>query len=150
MGVFDPSTFLDVSINEANSTQSEPVPVGEYMAVTNEPVIRPWQSKDGTKSGIALDVPLEIDDAAVKAKLGRDKVTVTYGIMLDLNETGGIDTGKGRNIKLGKLRDALDLNKPGVPFNFRMLAGRALKVSIKHRVDGENIYSDVAGVARPA
>lgn len=150
MGVFDPSTFLDVSINEANATQSEPVPVGEYLAVTGDPVPRNWQSKDGTKSGVALDVPLEIDDAAVKAKLGRDKVTVTYGIMLDLNESGGIDTGKGRNISLGRLREAIGLNAPGVPFNFRMIAGHPLRVTIKHDVQGDNIYARVAGVARPA
>lgn len=150
MGTFDPNSFLDVNLTEANSTQSEPVPVGEYMALTGDPAMRPWQSRDGLKSGVALDVPLEIDDAGVKAKLGREKVTVTYGIMLDLNESGGIDTGKGRNVKLGRLRDALGLNEPGVPFNFRQISGRPLKVSIKHRVDGDNIYTDVAGVARPA
>jgi hypothetical protein len=75
---------------------------------------------------------------------------VKYGIMLDLNESGGIDTGKGRNVPLGRFREALDLNKPGQPFAFRMIAGRPVKVSIKHRIEGDQIYSDVAAVARPA
>jgi hypothetical protein len=150
MGAFDPNTFLDMQFTEANSTQSIPVPVGEYLAITEEPIIRNWTSKDGSKSGIALDVPLAIDDAKVRAELGREKVSVRFGIMLDLNDSGGIDTGKGRNVQLGRLREALDLNQPGKPFSFRMLAGRPVKVSIKHRVDGDMIYADVAGVARPA
>lgn len=150
MGTFDPNTFLDTTLTEANATSATPVPVGEYIGVTEEPVVRNWTSKDGTKSGLALDVPISIDDPRVREVTGRDKNSVRYGIMLDLNESGGIDTGKGRNVGLGRLREALDLNKPGQPFSFRMLAGRPVKVTIKHRVDGDNIYADVAGVARPA
>ena len=150
MGTFDPSSFLDITVTDANSTQSIPVPVGEYPAVASEPEVRQWNSRDGTKSGLALDITWEIDDAGVKQTLGRDKVTVRQGIMLDLNESGGLDTGKGRNVNLGRLREALDLNRAGAPFNFRMIAGRAAKVKIEHRVDGENIYADVKGVARLA
>lgn len=149
-GSFDPASFLDVSISDPNSTQLVPVPTGEYLGITGEPVPRNWTSKDGTKSGIAIDVPIEIDDAGVKALLEREKVTVRYGIMLDLNESGGIDTGKGKNVNLGRLREALGLNVAGQPFSFRMIPGRPVKVKIKQRVEGENIYSDVEAVAKPA
>jgi hypothetical protein len=148
MGTFDPSSFLDLTVTDSNSTQATPVPVGEYPAVASEPEIRQWNSRDGTKSGLALDIIWDVDDAGVKSTLGRDKVTVKQGIMLDLNESGGLDTGKGRNVSLGRLREALGLNTPGVPFNFRMIAGRAAKIKVEHRVDGENIYADVKGVAR--
>jgi hypothetical protein len=150
MGIFDPSTFLDATINEANSTVSTPCPEGEYAAIAGEPVIRQWTSKDGTKSGLALDINWEIDGgsySAVKAAVGRDKVFVRQGIMLDTNAQGGLDTGKGMNVGLGKLREAVRLNKAGQPFSFRMLQGQVAKVSVKHRIDGEQIFADVKAVA---
>ena len=147
--MFNPDQFLDMTINEVNSTQTVPVPVGEYTALVSDVKCRQWQSKaDPSKSGLTLDVTWEIDDAAVKQLLGRDKVTVKQGIMLDLTESGGMDMGKGRNVGLGRLREALDLNRPGVAFSFSMLPGRLAKVSVSHRIDGENIYAEVKSVAR--
>ena len=147
--MFNPDQFLDMQVTDSNDTKSIPVPVGEYTAVAEEVKCRQWTSKkDPSVSGLTLDVKWAIDDPAVKELLGREKVTVNQGIMLDLTDSGGLDMGKGRNIGLGRLREALDLNKPGEPFSFSMVAGRVAKVSISHRVDGENIYSEVKGVAR--
>lgn len=151
MSTFDPTTFLDMSTTDANSTQSVPVPVGEYMAVVSKVDARPWQSKqDPTKSGMALDLLWEIDDSAVKEALGRDKVTVKQGVMLDLTEAGGLDMGKGKNVGLGRLREATNLNQPGQAFSFRMLEGRMAKVSVTHRIDGDNVYAEVKQVAKLA
>ena len=147
--MFNPDQFLDMTITDSNSTQTVPVPVGEYTALVSDVKCRQWQSKaDPSKSGLTLDVTWEVDDAAVKQLLGRDKVTVKQGIMLDLTEAGGLDMGKGRNIGLGRLREALNLNAPGQPFSFSMVAGRIAKVSVSHRIDGENIYAEVKGVAK--
>jgi len=148
MGTFDPSTFLDLTVTDPNSTVMTPVPEGEFTAIAGEPVIRQWTSKDGTKSGLALDIPWEVDDASVKAALGREKVTVKQGLMLDLNPQGGLDTGKGMNVSLGRLREAVGLNTAGQSFSFRMLQGKVAKISVKHRLDGEQVYSDVKGVTR--
>lgn len=151
MGTFDPQQFLDTNITDANSTQFIPIPEGDYNMISTDVQVRPWNSRDGTSSGLALDIKYEVDDAGVKELLGRDKVTVKQGIMLDLNAGGGISTEKGRNVQLGRLREAMDLNKPGEPFNFRMLAGRVVKGHIKSRVaDDGQIYNDVTAVARPA
>ena len=147
--MFNPDQFLDMTITDANSTQTVPVPVGEYTALVSDVKCRQWQSKsDPSKSGLTLDVTWEIDDAAVKQLLGREKVTVKQGIMLDLTESGGLDMGNGRNVGLGRLREALDLNRPGVGFSFSQLPGRLAKVAVSHRIDGENIYSEVKSVAR--
>ena len=145
---FDPQSFLDATFTEANSTKSVPVPVGEYAALIGKVECRPWTSKDGTKSGVALDVTWEITDANVLALLERDKATVKQGIMLDMTEAGGLDFGKGKNVTLGRLREATSLNEPGQPFGFSMLAGRMAKVNVTHRVDGDNIYAEVKGVAK--
>lgn len=147
--MFNPEQFLDQQFTEANDTKLVPVPVGEYTAIAGEVKCRQWQSKaDPSKSGLTLDITWEIDDPAVKELLGRDKVTVRQGIMLDLTESGTMDMGKGRNVGLGRLREALNLNQPGQAFSFSMIPGRLAKVSVTHRIDGENIYAEVKSVAR--
>jgi hypothetical protein len=147
--MFNPEQFLDQQIVESNSTQSVPVPVGEFLSVASEVKSRQWTAKDDpSKTGIALDIIWNIDDASVKELLGREKVTVKQGIMLDINEAGQLDMGKGRNVGLGRLREALGLNVPGQPFSFNMIPGRVAKISISHRIDGENIYAEVKAIAK--
>lgn len=146
--MFDPNSFLEMQVTESNDTKATPVPVGEYTAVIGEVKVRPWQSKkDPSKSGMSLDVTCEVDDANVKEFLGRDKVVVRYSPMLDINEAGMLDMGKGKNLGLGRLREATDLNVPGTPFSFLMLTGRVIKVSVTHRIEGEDIFAEVKSVA---
>ena len=147
--MFNPDQFLDMQIEGQNDTKIVPVPAGEYTAMIEEVKVRQWQAKaDPSKSGLTLDVQWSIDDASVKELLGRDKVTVKQGIMLDLTDAGGLDMGKGRNIGLGRLREALDLNQPGRPFSFTMLTGRVARVSVSHRIADDNIFAEVKQVAR--
>lgn len=148
---FDPNTFLNTTYEEANDTKITPCPVGEYLAVASKVDAKTWASLDGSKSGVKLEILWEIDDANVKQLLGRDKVTSRQNIWLDLNEAGtGLDLGKGKNVGLGRLREALDLNTPGQAFAFSMIEGRLAKVMVSHRVDGEDIYDEVKKVAKPA
>lgn len=148
---FDPNTFLNTTYEEANDTKITPCPVGEYLAVASKVDAKTWASRDGSKSGVKLEILWEIDDANVKQLLGRDKVTSRQNIWLDLNEAGtGLDLGKGKNVGLGRLREALDLNTPGQAFAFSMIEGRLAKVMVSHRVDGEDIYDEVKKVAKPA
>lgn len=148
--MFNPEEFLDQQIVESNSTQTVPVPVGDYMAIPTDVKCRSWQSKnDPSMSGLALDIIWEIDSPELKELLGRDKVTAKQGVMLDINDAGQLDMGKGRNVGLGRLREALGLNNPGQPFSFTMIPGRPAIIKIAHRIDGENIYAEVKGVARP-
>ena len=148
---FDPNTFLNTTYEEANDTKITPCPVGEYLAVASKVDAKTWASLDGSKSGVKLEILWEIDDANVKQLLGRDKVTSLQSLWLDLNEAGtGLDLGKGKNVGLGRLREALDLNTPGQAFAFSMIEGRLAKVMVSHRVDGEDIYDEVKKVAKPA
>ncbi len=147
--MFDAQSFLDQQVTDANSTIQTPVPEGEFQAVIEKVDCRQWTSKkDPTQSGLALDIVYIVEDPVVKELLGRDKVTVKQGIMLDLTDAGGLDLGKGKNVGLGRLRESVDLNTPGQPFSFAMLPGRMNKILVKHRVDGDTIYAEVKGTAR--
>lgn len=146
--MFDPNQFLDQQIVEANDTKRVPCPVGEYPAVVEEIKARPWASKkDTSKAGMTLDVTWSIQDPAVLEAVGRDKVTVRQGVMLDLTAAGGLDFGPGKNLGLGRLRSAVGKNVPGQPFSPNMLVGLMAKVSVTHRADGEDLYDEIKAVA---
>lgn len=148
--MFDINNFLDQTTTEANSTQALPVPIGVYTAVIDEVTARQWASrKDPSLSGIVIDVKWSIDDESVKQLLDRPQVFVRQGIMLDITPTGGLDFGKGKNVSLGRLREAVDLNQPGVPFSFAMLKGRIAKIQVDHRIDEQGIpRAEVKACAR--
>lgn len=150
--MFDPQSFLDTSIEGANSTQSIPVPAGDYTAVIDKVTSRQWTKKDDpTVSGVALDIIWSIDDQSVKELLDRDKVVVKQGVMLDMNDTGtGLDMGKGKNVGLGRLREALGKNNPGERFSFSQLPGCVAKIRVKHRADKDQIFAEVEAVSRLA
>lgn len=150
MSNFDPTAFLAQTVTEANDTSVIPAPEGEFLAVADKVDVKQWSKKDGSASGLKLSVLWDIQDEAVKAHCGRETVKVGQDIMLDLTETGGLDLARGRNVNLGRLREALNLNTPGQPFSFSMVQGRMAKVNIKHRVDGADIYAEVKAVANPS
>jgi hypothetical protein len=147
-GTFDPSTFLNTQYDEALDTSRTPCPVGEYLAIADKVDVRPWAAKDGSSSGLKAVILWDVQDDNVKQLLGYDKVVVPQEQMLDLTETGGLDMGKGKNVGLGRIREALDLNTPGQPFAFSMIQGRMAKVMVSHRAVGEDLYAEVKKLAK--
>jgi len=148
--IFDPSAFLDATITEP-STKRLPLPAGrDFVAIVGEVKARTWQGKaDPTKSGVVMDVPLEVDLSAYPdVQIGATKVTLTDGIMLDLTEAGMIDNSPGKNGKLRRYREALNMNKPGDAFSFRAMQGRTIKVKISHRTYEGDIFDQVDSVAK--
>lgn len=146
--MFDAQAFLESTVTEANDTKVVPVPQGEYTGLIDKLEAGQWQSKDGTKSGFKISVTWAIDNPEVKAFLGRDNVTVRQDIMLDVLEDGRLDTSKGKNVGLGRLREAVDLNQPGQPFSFNMLPGRVARIGVTHRVYNDDTFAEVKTVAR--
>lgn len=150
MGAFDPSTFLDTPVSGVSSTKLEPIPDGEYPGIFKlaDPPIVEWTKKDGSMSGLKLVGKVVLDDPALKEKLGRQEVSVKYDIMLDLTDDGKLDMGKGKNVALGRLREATGLNQPGEAFSWRMLDGRPVKAKVTQRLVGEDIFNDVKAVTK--
>lgn len=145
---FDPATFLNQEFNEALDTKVVPCPAGEYLGLAEKVEVKPWAAKDGSSSGLKLVILWDIQDENVKSLLGRDTVRVGQDQMLDLTETGQLDFGKGKNVGLGRIREALGLNTPGEPFSFGMIQGRLAKVKVSHRAVGEDMYAEVKAIAK--
>lgn len=139
---FDPDLILNQQTTDATDTNFVPVPEGEFRAAIDE--IKPRTAGDKP----VLEVKWIIDDDTVRAETGMDKPSVRQTLWLDLTTQGGLDMGKGKNVGLGKLREALGQNRPGQAWMPGMLVGGVALVSIKHRAGKEagEIFADVKGV----
>ena len=150
MSAFSADAFMNQEFDQANDTKTTPCPEGDFLGLAEKVDLRSWVSKkDPSMSGVTLDIAWIIEDENVKQELGRDKVTVRQGIMLDLTPEGNLDMGKGRNVQLGKLREALGLNIAGQPFSFNMIPGKMARVAVKQDPPDDNgdIFSKVRAVA---
>lgn len=140
---FNPDEFLNQTFDQSLDTKVIPCPVGEYQAIAEKVTVVPWAARDGSSSGLKIVILWDIQDDNVKAITNRDPTRVKQDQMLDLTETGQLDLAKGKNIGLGRIREALGLNTPGEPFAFSMIQGRMAKVLVSHRAAGEDMFDEV-------
>lgn len=147
---FDPSVFLDATIT-APTIRRPPLTPGVYNSIIADVKPRKWQSKDGTKAGWVLDVIHEIEVPADQAsRVGQTAIKLTNNGFLDLLPDGrGLDNAPGKNRLTRNYRDALDMNKPGDSFSFRMMIGRPCKVMVKNEVYQGDIVDNIDAVAKP-
>lgn len=138
--MFDTESFLSTTVEGEMSTEFVPVPEGEYTAIIKDVKARQ------AKSSHIMDVVWEIDDPEVREVTGMENPTVRQSIFLDMTESGSLDLGKGKNIALGRLREALGQNGPGA-WAPSMLLGQAAKVRVEHRIYEGKTFADVKAVA---
>jgi hypothetical protein len=137
--MFDIDKFLESSA-DTGSTKFEPIPAGEYLAMIDDVQLR------AAGSGVVLDVTCLLQAPEVAQKIGREKLSVRSGIFLDLNASGGLDMGAGKNIRLNKLREACGMNTPMPVKQLRdQLKGKTVKVAVTLRPDknSDAIYNDI-------
>lgn len=140
-----------MTFRETNSTEFVPIPVGDYPFCVTKVEVTEWKSGDNTKSGLKCTLTGDLIDTngTIKEATGRDTNTAKYEVMLDLTPEGGLAFGKGLNVRLGRLREATDLNKSGQDFNFQMFAGKMVTASIKHRIYNGEPIAFIDAVAKP-
>lgn len=146
MSAFSPENFMNSSTEEASDTQYVPVPEGEYTAAIAGVTPRT------TQTGKALlSVQWKVDDEAAREATGQAEPSVFQTIWLDLKEDGNMDMSRGKNVGLGKLREALGQNAPGKPWSPGMLLGGVAKIKIAHSIDKRDnvsINAEVKAVAK--
>jgi hypothetical protein len=130
MSTFNPEAFMQSSVSEASDTQYLQVPEGEFAAAID--AVTPRTTQTGKA---LLNVKWKVTDPVAQEATGMAEPTVFQTIWLDVTEQGGLDMGKGKNVGLGKLRDALGQNKPGQPWSPGMLVGGVAKIKVAHSID---------------
>lgn len=131
----------------ANDTKYPICPAGEYPAVVDKYEGRQMSTANGIST--ILDITWVIMDEDVKKTLGMERPTVRQSVFLDLTGEGRLDTSAQKNIKLGRLREALHLNDPSKEFSFDQMVGVTAMVTIGHTVDkndSEVVYANVTKV----
>jgi hypothetical protein len=160
--------FMSSGTNSALSTERTLVPAGQYLLTILDDVgseeyrtvhLRKGvsHSRDGEpRPWMLMNVPCQIqqrlDDPSDQTCQGR---LVTYTLFLDLKFNGeeiqGLDTAPGANIKLGKLREAVNQNNVGEDWTPHNLGGQVLVGDVRHNtrtVNGEErTYAEVVAVA---
>lgn len=145
-GMFDPDTFLDSYVEEANETERVLIPAGVYAAFVEDVDSRSGSKEDGSP-WVQLVIKWNIEDAGVQESLNRDKVLLTDAFFIDLNDDDAIATGVNKNVRLGKLRKAVGKNDGR--FSPRDLLGCRALINVKHSVNKEtgNVREDVKDYA---
>jgi hypothetical protein len=145
----NPEMLLESAVKAAFDTKVLPCPEGEYTLLISKLTLRSGTNKNGEPYNM-LNVLLSVEDQGVREELGRDEVYVQHACMLDIVDnpkTGQpmLDPGKGKNIDLGRLREACDLNDPKQEFNMNMLLNRLIKGKVSQRTDEEtgDVYAEV-------
>lgn len=155
--MFDPESFLNTSVDApVGDTVIAQCPEGEFTAMIDDfdaNAFRSFEGKEGTqnagKSYTVFQPVFVIQDAAVQAELGREKVVVPHkGIFLDFDSSGGLDFSKGKNIDLNRLRDAVGQNVAG-SWSFSNLKGAGpVMVKVQHVPDSKNPENKYAKVTK--
>lgn len=141
MSEFNAEQFMQTEFEGKLETEFTPIPEGEYRAVIKE--VNPDVTPKGSP---LLELIWIIDDQSVRDLIGMDEPTSRQTIWLDVNENGGLEIGKNKNVSLGKLREALGQND-GRPWAPTMLLGQPATVNIKHRLGSEGgVFAEVKGV----
>lgn len=149
--MFNKDTFLQQGqAPTANSTFVIQCPAGDQRGVVSKVDAEQFAgTKDPNKLFTKLVLHVDVTDPAVLATCKRDKVTLRHDIFLDLLEDGsGLDMSEGKNIGLGKAREALGLNIPGKPWSFADFIGRPVIVNVEHENVRGEIFARAAKLAR--
>lgn len=140
---FDAAAFMQSTVDSPMATEYEICPEGMYPAMIadfDEKAVERVDGfvyKKGPNAGqpgsmVKLNLPFSIQDETVKAQMERQTVYADWQIILDVNELGQLDFGKGKNVKLGQVRAAVGQNNPG-PWNMFNLRGAGpLMVQVAH------------------
>lgn len=153
---FDPSVFLDAQQTEVNEKR-DPIPTenpdasdGCYMAVIGEVTTASGTIGKGDRTGqpwASIVVPLKLQLGPQVQALGLPpEFQLTDRVFLDLTPQGSVDNSKGKNRGQKAYRDALGLNTPGVPFAWRQIQGRTVKVKVAHELYEGAIQERIAAI----
>ncbi len=155
--MFDPNAFAEGAVDAPMSTTPPVCPEGEYVfMLDSDPAMLVPKELKGTSGRTGKDyhfwqLPLMAicQDSAVKEKMKRDTLKVRCFINLDLDDGGRPETGEGKNVALGRLREALGQNKPGWKPKDLLGAGPFIG-RVKH-TQGKNpgdVYADITNTTK--
>jgi hypothetical protein len=156
MSAFDPSAFEAQLLDAPLSTSVIPIPADDYMATIRDYKFREYTNSKTQEKGVSCDVTYDIidDNGALAERIGRPPA-VTHGYFCDTKvDAEGktvLDFAKGKNVWLGKIREAIGQNVPGMAWALPMMKGQPIKIVVIEDPSktSDDIYNRVKSVGRP-
>jgi len=148
MSGFDAQSLLNATYTDANATKLIPAPVGDYVGLCTKVDVKSGTSRNSGEPWTRLELYLESEDPKLE-QVGMKKKTFRADTILELTPMGTIDTGPGKNVTLGRWREAAGLNREGQPFSLGMFQGQMFKFTVSHEPDAKDpevIYERVKGM----
>lgn len=152
--MFDADAFLNQTVAGPLSTSVTPCPEGEYKAMIDDG--DKWITFSGGTSEKGnvwnkANILFSILDDGVKAALKREKVLVPMNCFLDLTDSGTMDTSEGKNISIGKLRDAAGQMQDSSWMMGKLKGAGPFMVKVSQRADQKDPtikYAEVTRIAK--
>lgn len=145
---FDPQAFLNQAAGVKLDEQRELPAEGEYVAIAGEPKVEAKTSREG-KPFYTFEIVWDIQDQNELQRLGRDRLTVRQQGFLDVKEDGSLDFGRQKNITLGQIFSATNMNDGSGTLG--RIQGQMARVKVSHRPDRNNperVFAEVTRVAK--
>lgn len=147
---FDPNVFLNQELSGASEVKYTPIPEGDYKGYIDDIGLDSYEDTPI----LVITYALLDDDNKLKTLLGLDKPTVQDRLFIDVNADGSIAFGPNKNVKLGRVREAVGQNDPKKKWQFNMLRGQGpvlLKITHTYnKTTGEGPYSRVDRIVKAA
>ena len=147
---FDPNVFLNQELSGSSETKYTPIPEGEYKGYIDDLTMDSYEDTPI----LVVTYALLDDDGKLKTLLGLEKPTLQDRLFLDINPDGSIAFGPNKNVRLGRVREAVGQNDPKKKWQFNMLRGAGpvlLKVAHQyHKTTGEGPYARVDRIVKAA
>lgn len=146
--MFNPNSFMQSQFNGKLDTVIPALPEDDYRAIIDDVEMREAEVKGEARH--ILRLRWKITDDGKLAGMNRTNASVNQDLWLDINPQGGLDEGEGKNVGLGRVLEALNLN--GQQWSPGMLKGMGpCIIRIKQRPDQknpDNVYNDVNRVTK--
>ena len=153
---FDPSVFLDAQVTEVNEKRP-PIPTenpdhenGLYLAVIGEITTSSGTISKGDNAGkpwVSMVIPLRLQIPPSVQGLGiPPELTLSDLAFLDLTAQGALDNSKGKNRRQKDYREATGTNVAGVPWAWRQLQGKTVRVKVQHELYNDVIQERVGAI----
>ena len=123
---FDPDLFQNISQEAEFSTEYVPIPENEYTGMIMKVEARQFTDGESGKVSTVMGITWRLSAEGVDDADGK---LVDQGVFLELNEADQLETGKGKNVPLGRLLEAINLN--GKPWSPSGLVGNIATVNVE-------------------
>lgn len=150
---FNADNFLTQTVVAAMDTVVTPIPEGDYPFQVTKVNITSGIIKNGDNAGktwAAVKLRCLCLDPNVAQELNREEAYQNAQVFLDLTEDeSGLAVGAGKNVDLGRLREAVGQNDEDEEWNLMMLQGGTFVGTVKHkfRDDSQDPYGEMTAFA---